>query len=59
MLKEIVVADGLNIEPLDQGESITRIGSAKIVVRIRDNRMTAMESDQKFFAADEAARTRL
>lgn len=59
MLYEIVVADGLNIEPLDHGEYVTRIGSAKIVVRIRDNRVTAMESDQEFFAADEAARTRL
>lgn len=59
MLYEIVVADGLNIEPLDHGESVGRIGSAKIVVRIRDNRVTAMESDQEFFAADEAARIRL
>lgn len=58
MLYEIV-ADGLNIEPLDHGKYVTRIGSAKNVVRIRDNRVNALESDQKFFAADEAARTRL
>ena len=58
MLDEIVVADWLLIEPLDLGEHFAWIGSAKIVVRVQDNRVIAVGINQNVFAADEVARTR-
>ncbi len=56
-LDEIPVRDSLQIEPLDLGEDVVRIGLVQIVVRIRDDKATVVAIEQGFVAADEAAGT--